>query len=62
MTATSVIAPASVQLGNKTGVVPKPKSAPRRLTLEEFRRKYSDREDGFKYEFVRESVFAVLPR
>lgn len=29
----------------------KPKRAPRPLTLEVFRKKYSDREDGFKYEF-----------
>jgi Uma2 family endonuclease len=30
---------------------PKPKRTPRLLTLEEFRRKYSGREDGYKYEF-----------
>lgn len=29
----------------------KVKSAPRLLTLEEFRRKYANREDGYKYEF-----------
>jgi len=27
------------------------KNAPRRLTLEQFREKYTDREDGFKYEY-----------
>lgn len=30
---------------------PKPKRQPRLLTLEEFRKRYADREDGFKYEF-----------
>jgi Uma2 family endonuclease len=30
---------------------PKTKRAPRLLTLEQFRRRYSDREDGYKYEF-----------
>ncbi|MBV6443227.1 MAG: hypothetical protein EPGJADBJ_04957 [Saprospiraceae bacterium] len=29
----------------------KPKRAPRVLTLEQFRRRYSEREDGYKYEF-----------
>lgn len=33
------------------GVKQKVKSAPRPLTLEEFRRKYANREDGYKYEF-----------
>lgn len=56
MTTTSAIAPAPVQKGNKTGVATKPKAAPRRLTLEEFRRKYSDREDGYKYEFVKGEI------
>jgi Uma2 family endonuclease len=33
-----------------------PKPASRRLTLEEFRRKYADREDGYKYEFVKGEI------
>ena len=34
----------------------KVKSVPRPLTLEEFRRKYADREDGYKYEFKKGEV------
>ena len=56
MTATTAIAPTPAQPGNKTGVATKPKAAPRRLTLEEFRRKYSDREDGYKYEYVKGEI------
>jgi len=56
MSATTAIASPPAQQGNKTGVTSKPKVAPRRLTLEEFRRKYSDREDGYKYEFVKGEV------
>ena len=56
MTATTANAPAPLQQGNKTGVVTNPGSSPRQLTLEEFRRKYSDREDGYKYEFVKGKI------
>ena len=34
----------------------KPKRPARSLSLEEFRRKYADREDGFKYEFINGKV------
>jgi len=56
MTSTTANAPIPSQQGNKTGVGSKPKAAPRRLTLEEFRRKYSNREDGYKYEFVKGEI------
>lgn len=44
---TTVIAPVPVA----NGILTKKKRQPRLLTLVEFRRKYSNREDGFKYEF-----------
>ncbi|MFN0216093.1 MAG: Uma2 family endonuclease [Saprospiraceae bacterium] len=56
MTSTTAIASMPAQKGNKTGVASKPKAATRQLTLEEFRRKYSTREDGYKYEFVKGEI------
>ncbi|MFN4254876.1 MAG: Uma2 family endonuclease [Saprospiraceae bacterium] len=44
---TTAIAPSPVANGHSQ----KAKPQPRLLTLAEFRRKYSNREDGFKYEF-----------
>lgn len=43
-------ATATAPAKSKKGVN-KAKSSPRPLTLEQFRRRYSDREDGYKYEF-----------
>lgn len=45
-TEATAIAPVKSQNGET-----KTKRSPRLLTLEQFRRRYSDREDGFKYEF-----------
>ena len=56
MTATTATVSPPAQQGTNTGVTSKPKAAPRSLTLEEFRRKYSNREDGYKYEFVIEII------
>lgn len=45
-TEATAIAPVKSQNGEA-----KAKRSPRLLTLEQFRRRYSDREDGYKYEF-----------
>lgn len=45
-TEATATAPVKTQKGE-----PKLKRTPRVLTLEQFRRRYSDREDGYKYEF-----------
>ncbi len=53
-------ATATQQTPPGSGVKRKAKSTPRPLTLEEFRRKYADREDGYKYEF-KEGIIIKSP-
>lgn len=38
-------------IGPEAGMAPPAKPAPRALTLAEFKRRYGNREDGYKYEF-----------
>lgn len=54
--ASTAIAPQPVRQSNKKGVATKSPTARRQITLEEFRRKYSNREDGYKYEFVKGEI------